>query len=411
MSSTSSDLIADEYSSIENGAIASKYLATFWQPVALAKDCLPGTSKRIKILGNHYTLYRGEEGAVNLVQDRCPHRGTSLAYGWVEGNCIRCRYHGWKFSGDGTGVEFPAETETYVRSISLDSYPVREYLGVIFAYLHGGEAPEFPRYPELEDESAGELVSMAVTLPYNYFQRVENDVDEVHIYFVHREFMAGFGLIDLPRITAKETGYGLVCTTARSDGSKFFTHFHMPNMFLREAAIGQDKDNLATHAGWRVPIDNVSTLSVMIDRVKNYDESVRENEKKMVDPAEIARQVLAGEFTLDEVDQSHPLLPVIQDTVAMAAQGLIADRSAEHLGQSDRALGLLRRIWARDLHAFRDGTPRKTWRRSGPEKLTMYEAGALAGTVSAPHPLAEEDPIAAADAGLPATAAPEPVKR
>ncbi|MFB6549441.1 Rieske 2Fe-2S domain-containing protein [Streptomyces sp. NPDC056405] len=366
----------DEFSAIDGNAAAAQYLAKFWQPVALSRDYIPGTAKRIKILGNHHTLYRGEGGQLNLVQDRCPHRGTSLAYGWVEDNCIRCRYHGWKFSGDGAGVEFPAETATYEQRISLESHPVREYLGVVFAYLGGGEAPDFPQYPELEDESAGELMSMSVTLPYNYFQRVENDVDEVHIYYVHREFMASFGLVDLPRITAKETDYGLVCTTVRSDGSKFLTHMHMPNAFLREAAIGQDKEELAIHAAWRVPIDDVSTLSVMIDRVKNYDPKVREGEKEMIDPTEIAQQILAGEFTLEEADQNHPLLPVIQDTVAMAGQGLVADRANENLGQSDRALGLLRRIWSRELKALREERPLKSWHRSAGKKLPMFLAAA-----------------------------------
>ncbi|MFB7091467.1 Rieske 2Fe-2S domain-containing protein [Streptomyces sp. NPDC056296] len=380
---TQQDHPLDEFSAIDGNADAGRYLAQFWQPVALSRDYVPGTAKRIKILGNHYTLYRGDEGEMQMVQDRCPHRGTSLAYGWVEGNCIRCRYHGWKFSGDGAGVEFPAETATYERSIRLDAHPVREYLGVVFAYLGGGEAPEFVRYPELEDEDAGELVSMSVTLPYNYFQRVENDVDEVHIYYVHREFMASFGLVDLPRITAKETDYGLVCTTARSDGSKFHTHLHMPNAFLREAAIGQDKDNLAIHAAWRVPIDDVSTLSVMIDRVKNYDPAARESEKEMIDPTVIAERILAGEYTLEEIDQTHPLLPVIQDTVAMAGQGLVADRKAENLGQSDRALGLLRRIWSRELKALREERPLKSWQRSPGAKLPMFEAAPDAESVAA----------------------------
>lgn len=380
----------DEYASIDNGALAARYLANFWQPVALSTDLVRGRAKRIKILGEHYTLYRGEGGDPHLTQDRCPHRGTSLAYGWVEDNCIRCRYHGWKFDGNGSGVEFPAETASYESRIKIETHPVRDYLGVLFAYLGDGEAPEFQRIPELEDESAGELVSIAVTLPYNYFQRVENDVDEVHIYYVHREFMASFGLVDLPRVTAKETDYGVLCTTARSDGSKFFTHLHMPNMFLREAAIGQDKDNLAIHGAWRVPIDDVTTLSVMIDRIKHYDETARENEKDMIDPTVIAGQILAGEFTLEEIDQTHPLLPVIQDTVAMAGQGLVADRTAENLGQSDRALGLLRRIWSRELDAQREGQPLKAWHRSEGELLPMFDAGDGAGS----------DPVSALDAGM-----------
>ena len=85
-------LPSDEFSLVENGAIAGRYLAKFWQPIGLSEASKPGKAKRIKILGEHYTLYRGEEGTINLVQDRCPHRGTSLAYGWVEGTSIRCRY-------------------------------------------------------------------------------------------------------------------------------------------------------------------------------------------------------------------------------------------------------------------------------------------------------------------------------
>ena len=48
---------SDEFSLIENGAIAGQYLARFWQPVALARDFKPGSAKRIKILGGYYTLY------------------------------------------------------------------------------------------------------------------------------------------------------------------------------------------------------------------------------------------------------------------------------------------------------------------------------------------------------------------
>jgi 5,5'-dehydrodivanillate O-demethylase len=365
----------DEFALIENGAIAGQYLALFWQPITIAKDLASGTARRIKMLGRFFTLFRGEDGSINLVQDRCPHRGTSLAYGWVEGNCIRCRYHGWKFSGDGPGVEFPAESASFTRSISLDTHPVREYLGVIFAFLGEGDAPEFPRFPELEDESAGELLSLAVVLPYNYYQRVENDVDEVHIHFTHREFMGGFGLTDLPRISAEETGYGMVATATRADGSKLFTHALMPNVMLRDVAIQQDRVNLTLHAAWRVPIDDATTLSVMIDRVSNYDEGTRQGEKAMTDPAAIAARVMAGELTLDEVDPDHPLLPVIQDTVTMGGQGIIADRKAEHLGSSDRAIAMLRKIWKRELAALREGRPTTDWQRPNGDKLKTFEPG------------------------------------
>ena len=392
MSAISQQWPTDEFSLVENGAIAGRYLAQYWQPIALSRDYAAGKARRIKMLGSHYTLYRGENEALNLVQDRCPHRGTSLAYGWVEGNSIRCRYHGWKFASGGQGEEFPAETATYARNICLKTYPVREYLGVIFGYFGDGEAPAFPRFPELEDESAGELLSMAVVLPYNFFQRVENDVDEVHIHFTHREFVGNFGLVDHPRVSAKETDYGLVSVATRSDGSKLYTHAFMPNIMLREVAIQQDRTALTIHAAWRVPIDDGSTLSVMIDRVAKFDESMRESWKNMIDPTVLASRVMACEMTLDEVDENHPLLPVIQDTVCMAGQGIIADRRAEHLGASDRSIALLRRLWKREMDALQAGHALKRWHRPESDRLPMFDPGVEPETAETPSSAISSSP-------------------
>ena len=363
----------DDFSRIENGAIAGRYLSMFWQPIALTREIKAGAAKRVKMLGAYYTLYRTVDGEVKLVQDRCPHRGTSLAYGWVEGSSIRCRYHGWKFSGDGRGEEFPAETPTYARSICLKTFPARDYYGVIFAFLGEGEAPLFPRFPEIEDESAGELLAVATVLPYNYFQRIENDIDEVHIHFTHGEFAGSFGLTHVPVITAKETDYGLVNIATRPDGTQLYTHAFMPNLMLREVVTQQDRTQLTIHAAWRVPIDDVTTLSVFIDRVGNPDKSMHEKLKGMTDPNELAARIMACEMTLDEVDESHPLLPVIQDTVCMAGQGVVADRSKENLGRSDRAIGLLRKLWTRELQALQTGLPLKSWKRTDPAKLKMID--------------------------------------
>ena len=366
----------DEFSVVENDAIAGRYLARFWQPIAISRDFKPGTVKRIKILGKFYTLYRGGKGPMHMVQDRCPHRGTSFAYGWVEGDSIRCRYHGWMFSSEGQGVDFPAETATYARSLCIDTYPVQEYLGVIFGYFGGDEPPALPRFPELEDESAGELLSLAVVLPYNYFQRVENDVDEVHVHYTHGEFAGSFGIVELPRISAKETDYGMVAIATRADGSSLYTHALMPNTMLREVVIQQDRTQLTMHVAWRVPIDDKSTLSVMIDRVGNPDKDMHAKLKTMIDPNELAMRVMACEMSLDEVDPLHPLLPVIQDTVCMAGQGIVADRKAEHLGASDRAIALLRKIWAREMQALKEGRPLTQWHRANDEKLRTFSQDA-----------------------------------
>ena len=79
----------------------------FWQPVFRSEDLPKGRAFPVRILSEDFTLYRGETGVAHAVGHRCSHRGTQMNTGFIEGDCIRCFYHGWKFDGDGQCVERP----------------------------------------------------------------------------------------------------------------------------------------------------------------------------------------------------------------------------------------------------------------------------------------------------------------
>lgn len=78
-----------------------RLLRRFWHPVALSSDVLPGHAVPVEALGETFTLFRGESGTPYLVGGRCRHRQTLLHTGWVQGEKIRCIYHGWQFDGSG----------------------------------------------------------------------------------------------------------------------------------------------------------------------------------------------------------------------------------------------------------------------------------------------------------------------
>jgi phenylpropionate dioxygenase-like ring-hydroxylating dioxygenase large terminal subunit len=98
-------------------------------------------------MNENFALYRGQSGAVRIVDYHCPHRGAPLHLGWVEDDAIRCVYHGWKFDCAGQCVDQPAEEAGFARKVSLRVYPAREHLGLIFGYFGPGEAPPFPHFP------------------------------------------------------------------------------------------------------------------------------------------------------------------------------------------------------------------------------------------------------------------------
>src|ERR687883_1738220 len=158
------------------GTVAGRYLRSFWQPVYHAPDLPPGHAKPLRIMSEDFTVYRGEDGTPHVVAPRCAHRGTQLSTGWVEGDCIRCFYHGWKYDGTGQCVEMPAEDSSFPPKVKIASYPTREYLGLIWAYLGEGEAPDFPRYVEFEDFD-GVIEIDSYVRRCNYFQNLENSLD------------------------------------------------------------------------------------------------------------------------------------------------------------------------------------------------------------------------------------------
>src|SRR5713101_5148392 len=118
--------------------LAGRYLRLFWQPVYRAQDLACGQAVPIRIMSEDFTLYRGAAGTPCLLAQRCAHRGVPLSMGWVEGDCIRCLYHGWKYDGSGQCVEQPAEDDGFASKVKIRSYPTREYLGLIFVYIGEG---------------------------------------------------------------------------------------------------------------------------------------------------------------------------------------------------------------------------------------------------------------------------------
>src|SRR5947208_13460292 len=62
---------------------------------------------RIKVLGENLVLFRDGSGKPGLLAEHCSHRGTSLYYGRVEEDGLRCLYHGWKYDLEGNCLETP----------------------------------------------------------------------------------------------------------------------------------------------------------------------------------------------------------------------------------------------------------------------------------------------------------------
>ena len=352
------------------GTLAGRYWRRFWHPVCATERLKPARAVPLRILGEDFTLYRGETGSPYLVDFRCAHRGTQLSVGWVEGECIRCMYHGWKYDGSGQCVDQPAEDASFAEKVRIKSYPTKEYLGLIFAYLGGGAAPSFPTYPQLEEE--GVLNVSSYVRKCNCFSTLENGVDNVHVAFAHaKSNFTKHGLNwDIPKIAAEETEYGVAMYATRGDGKTRVNHYVMPNLLYIKGSPGEEggwRDSF----GWRVPIDdsvhasfNLSLVHLSGEAAARQREARKERRSALAGlptAREVADAVLAGELSLEEIEE-RPDIVNIQDHVAQEGQGVIPDRNSERLGRSDAAIILMRKIWMRELRALAEDRSLRVWR-------------------------------------------------
>lgn len=111
-----------------------------WTPVALARDIEAGTSAGVVLGGAEVVIWRDTAGQVHAWEDRCPHRGMKLSFGFVRGDRIACLYHGWEYDGTATCRYIPAHPDLAVpASIRVERYRAAEASGLIWVAAEGAE--------------------------------------------------------------------------------------------------------------------------------------------------------------------------------------------------------------------------------------------------------------------------------
>jgi 5,5'-dehydrodivanillate O-demethylase len=351
--------------------LAGRYLRRFWQPLFCSHDLPVGHALPVRILGEDFTLYRGKSGAAHLVGFRCAHRGTQMSAGWVEDDCIRCFYHGWKFDALGQCVEQPAEPQSFANKIRIPGYPVKEYLGLIFVYLGGGEPPPFTRYPKVESPDVT-VDAVRYDRICNFYNNIDNSLDNAHVRFVHqrhREARSDFYVQGDPTITAEEVDWGVKRYVRYPNGAEVVAYFGMANINYVNGQVVDPKVKRADVLIFKVPIDDENHMQFELRAIplkgeygKEFLQNRREKRTKEADDrAELVEAILKGKLRLEDIDSNRTDYVIIEDEIAQAGQGRIADRGFEHLGRSDAGVILLRQLWERELKALAEARPLKEW--------------------------------------------------
>jgi 5,5'-dehydrodivanillate O-demethylase oxygenase subunit len=360
------------------GTPGGELMRRYWHPIYTEVQLRDKPVRKVRILGEDLVLYRDRSGTLGLVQERCPHRMTSLSVGIPESEGLRCCYHGWLFNEQGRCLEQPLESPTsnYKNKIRIKAYPVQEMGGLIWAYLGPEPAPLLPRW-DLFVRERGFRQIVGHQVPCNWLQAMENRGDLGHAVYLHgRLFQYDLErkgrLTDDPKARYNATmtdhkklldkgvevkyrpifnEFGFTKGSLRSDqteDARTWTVGMNPILFPYLLAFGPEEGDGRIRRSYQfgVPIDDTHTWHVQYFCYV-FPPEIDVPAQNSVPYAEMPLKDENGEYILDYV--------LAQDIVAWAEQGDIADRTQEHLGASDGLVIAYRKLLKSQIDLVQQG--------------------------------------------------------
>ncbi len=155
-----------------------------WYPMAWSREVRPGKSFAASFAGEPIVVVRQKDGRVFALEDRCAHRQVPLSKGVVQGDAIRCSYHGWRYNSAGKCVDVPYLGK-YKLPNGVRSYPCAETGGIVFVWIGAGAANRPLPAIGAADDAAYKTRRIGKTVACHYSFMHENLMD-MHHQFLHR---------------------------------------------------------------------------------------------------------------------------------------------------------------------------------------------------------------------------------
>lgn len=174
---------------IEAKAPPSRY-ARGWHCLGLAEPYKDGKPHGINIFGTRLVIFAGEDKKLNIVDAYCPHMGADLAIGTVEGNSVVCKFHGWKWGGDGVCNHIPYSSRIPPKA-RIKSWPTCEENKMLFVWNDPegrGPTPDvaIPRIePVFNPAEWSDWSLVQWTIKINCRELIDNIADMAHFVSVH----------------------------------------------------------------------------------------------------------------------------------------------------------------------------------------------------------------------------------
>jgi hypothetical protein len=163
----------------------------YWYAAEYDHAVKRGQAVEVRFWDSSIVLYRGQDGQLHALDNRCAHRQLKLSLGHVEGCNLICQYHGWTYDGAGSLVNVDHELFGHPRlNVRIRSYPVKVRYGLIWIFPGDparAQERKLPEIPELEGPNRWACVPIDFTFRAHHSMIIDNVSDFTHA-FLHRRY-------------------------------------------------------------------------------------------------------------------------------------------------------------------------------------------------------------------------------
>ena len=155
------------------------------------------------ILNEKIVLFRGADGKVGALEDRCCHRAAPLHMGTVMPNGLQCGYHGMIFNREGKCISIPGQ-DSIPPQARVKSYPIVEKQEFIWIWMGDpakADESQIVDYPWNDDYKNWPHKHGMYHVKCNYELLIDNLMDLTHIPFIHRKTIGGG--VQMEQVNAK----------------------------------------------------------------------------------------------------------------------------------------------------------------------------------------------------------------
>lgn len=165
----------------------------YWYAVELGQNLKNEQVKEVTFWKTSIAIFRGQDGKIRAIENRCAHRHLRLSLSEVHGNELVCMYHGWSYEGSGRCTGMSTDVTGKIKNtpdIKIQSYPVQERFGFIWIFPGNPDLANQVPLPPVKHAEGGDawtVIPIDITIKAHFSMVAENVCDFNH-EFLHRNY-------------------------------------------------------------------------------------------------------------------------------------------------------------------------------------------------------------------------------